>query len=71
MLTGNKRFKDMRPEFQRMLSDARAGKFNLIIVKSISRFARNTETMLNTVRELKERWALALYFNCKTLIWTL
>lgn len=46
-------YKDMRPEFQRMLSDARAGKFNLIIVKSISRFARNTETMLNTVRELK------------------
>ena len=31
-----------RPEFQRMLADCRAGKVDLIITKSISRFARNT-----------------------------
>ena len=43
-----------RPEFQRMLADARDGKFDLIVTKSISRFARNTTTVLKYVRELKE-----------------
>ena len=42
-----------RPEFQRMLSDCRAGKIDQIITKSISRFARNTVTSLQVVRELK------------------
>ena len=46
--------KDCREEFQRMLSDCRAGKINMIITKSISRFARNTVTLLETVRELKD-----------------
>ena len=46
--------KDCRGEFQRMLSDCRAGKINMIITKSISRFARNTVTLLETVRELKD-----------------
>jgi site-specific DNA recombinase len=46
-------YKENRPEFQRMLADARAGKIDLIIVKSISRFARNTETTLKATRELK------------------
>ena len=45
---------DSRPEFQRMIELARAGKIDLIITKSISRFARNTAIMLETVRELKE-----------------
>ena len=45
--------KDMRPEFQRMLADCRDGKIDMIITKSISRFARNTVTLLETVRELK------------------
>lgn len=45
--------KDNRPEFQRLLNDCRAGKLDLIITKSISRLARNTVTMLETVRELK------------------
>lgn len=49
-LTGTK---DNRDNFQRMLSDCRAGKIDLVITKSISRFARNTVTLLNTVRELK------------------
>ena len=42
-----------RPEFQRLLADCRAGKIDLILTKSISRFARNTVTLLETVRELK------------------
>lgn len=46
--------KDDRPEFQRMLADARAGKFDMVITKSVTRFARNTVTLLSTVRELKQ-----------------
>lgn len=43
-----------RPEFQRMIADCKAGKIDLIITKSISRFARNTTTVLKYTRELKE-----------------
>jgi DNA invertase Pin-like site-specific DNA recombinase len=43
-----------RPEFQRMLADCRAGRIDTVLTKSISRFARNTVTLLNTVRELKD-----------------
>ena len=42
-----------RPAFQKILADCRAGKIDQILVKSISRFARNTVTLLTTVRELK------------------
>ncbi|MDR1464741.1 MAG: recombinase family protein [Oscillospiraceae bacterium] len=45
--------KDSRAEFQRLLVDCKAGKIDQIITKSISRFARNTVTLLQTVRELK------------------
>jgi DNA invertase Pin-like site-specific DNA recombinase len=45
--------KDERPEFQRLIADCRAGLIDMIITKSISRFARNTVTMLEVVRELK------------------
>ena len=45
--------KDSRAEFQRMLDDCRAGKIDQVITKSITRFARNTVTLLKTVRELK------------------
>ena len=45
--------KDNRAEFQRLLTDCRNGKIDMVITKSISRFARNTVTMLETVRELK------------------
>ena len=47
-------FKEKRPGFQSMMADARKGKFDLIITKSISRFARNTDTLLKAVRELKD-----------------
>ena len=50
-LTGTK---DVRPEFQRLLADCRAGKVDMVITKSTTRFARNTVTMLETVRMLKE-----------------
>lgn len=42
-----------RPEFQRMLDDCEAGKIDIILTKSISRFARNTVDLLETVRHLK------------------
>ena len=45
--------KDSRENFQRLLADCRSGKVDMIITKSISRFARNTVTVLKTVRELK------------------
>lgn len=50
-LTGTK---ENRENFQKLLSECRAGHIDLIITKSISRFARNTVTLLETVRELKE-----------------
>jgi len=43
-----------RDDFNRMLADCREGKIDLIITKSISRFARNTLDCLNYVRELKD-----------------
>ena len=49
-ITGSK---EERPGFMQMISDAREGKFELIIVKSISRFARNTAIILKYLRELK------------------
>lgn len=45
--------KDTRAEFQRLLTDCRNGKIDMVITKSITRFARNTVTLLETVRELK------------------
>ena len=49
-LTGTK---DDRDGFQRLLADCRTGKIDMVLTKSISRFARNTVTLLETVRELK------------------
>ena len=43
-----------RDEFNRMIADCRSGKIDIIITKSISRFARNTLDCLNYVRELTE-----------------
>lgn len=45
--------KDDRANFQRMLQDCRAGRIDMVMTKSVSRFARNTVTLLETVRELK------------------
>jgi DNA invertase Pin-like site-specific DNA recombinase len=54
--------KDTRPEFQRLLADCRKGLIDEIITKSISRFARNTVTLLETVRELKSL-GVGVYFE--------
>ena len=43
-----------RPEFIRLLADCNAGKIDIILTKSISRFARNTVDLLETVRHLKD-----------------
>ena len=46
--------KDNREQFNKLLDECRNKKIDMIITKSISRFARNTVTMLETVRKLKE-----------------
>lgn len=47
--------------FQRMLKDAKTGKINLIIVKSITRFARNQLDSIRLAKELKEQ-GVRIYF---------
>lgn len=51
-----------RDGFNQMIEDALAGKIDLIITKSVSRFARNTVDSLTTVRELKEK-GIEIYFE--------
>ena len=58
-LTGTK---DSRPEFQRMLTDCKEGKIDRILTKSLSRFARNTVTVLESVRMLKSL-GIDVYFE--------
>lgn len=53
---------ESRPQFQKMLGKARAGEIDLIITKSISRFARNTVTVLKVARELKEQ-GVGIFFE--------
>lgn len=58
-----------RDGFNQMVEDALAGKIDLIITKSVSRFARNTVDSLITIRELKEK-GVEIYFE-KENVWTL
>lgn len=58
-----------REGFNRMIADALAGKIDLIVTKSVSRFARNTVDSLTAVRQLKEK-GIEVYFE-KESIWTL
>ena len=51
-----------------MIDDALAGKIDLIVTKSVSRFARNTVDSLTTIRKLKEN-SIECYFE-KENIWT-
>lgn len=44
---------EKREDFQRMMADCRSGFIDQILVKSISRFARNTKDCLQAIRELK------------------
>jgi site-specific DNA recombinase len=50
-----------RTQFNRMIQDARNGKINLILVKSISRFGHNTLDLLKCVRELKTLGVAVLF----------
>lgn len=59
-ITGTR--KEGRTEFNRMIRDARDGRINLIITKSISRFVRNTADCLEIVRHLKEL-GVAVFFE--------
>ena len=51
-----------RKEFQRMINDAKSGMIDLIIAKSMSRFARNTLDTLTYIRDLKAR-GVECYFQ--------
>ncbi len=55
-------FKENRDGFQNMIDDALSGKIDLIITKSISRFARNTEVFLDSIRKLREKH-IDVYFE--------
>ncbi len=59
-ITGTK--VDKREDFQRLINDCIAGKIDMIITKSISRFARNTLDTLRYVRMLKEK-NIAVFFE--------
>ena len=58
-----------RDGFKQMIEDALDGKIDLIITKSVSRFARNTVDSLSNVRKLKDK-GVEIYFE-KENIWTL
>ena len=57
-----------RDGFNKMVADALDGRIDLIITKSVSRFARNTVDSLTTIRKLKEH-KVECYFE-KENIWT-
>ena len=57
-----------RDGFNSMVSDALDGRIDLIVTKSVSRFARNTVDSLTTIRKLKEH-GTEVYFE-KENIWT-
>lgn len=66
-ITGTNRKR--RVNFNRMIDDAKAGKIDLIVTKSISRFARNTVDTISLTRELK-RIGVEVFFE-KENIWSL
>ena len=51
-----------RDEFNRLIDDCMAGKIDLVVTKSISRFARNTLDCLNYIRQLKDK-NIAVFFE--------
>ncbi|MBR4742665.1 MAG: recombinase family protein [Oscillospiraceae bacterium] len=57
-----------REGFKRMIADTLDGRIDLIVTKSVSRFARNTVDSLTTIRQLKEN-GIEVYFE-KENIWT-
>ena len=57
-----------RDGFKQMIADAMEGKIDLIVTKSVSRFARNTVDSLSTIRMLKDK-GVEVFFE-KESIWT-
>lgn len=55
-----------REEFNRMMEDCRAGKIDRVLVKSISRFARNTKEYIQFVRELL-RLGISIHFEKESI----
>ena len=55
-----------RDQFNKMIADCKAGKIDMIITKSISRFARNTLDCLNFVRLLKDLGIGVVFENINT-----
>ena len=53
---------DRREGFNRMIEDCLARAIDLVLTKSISRFARNTADSVSTIRKLKEK-GIAVYFE--------
>lgn len=56
-----------RVEFQRMIEECKQGKIDMVITKSISRFARNTVDALKIIRELKEI-DVGVYFEKENIL---
>ena len=57
-----------REAFNRMMADAKDGKIDLIITKSVSRFARNVENFLTAVRKLSEHNPrIGIYFESENI----
>ena len=52
-----------RPEFLHMIEDAKKGKFDLIITREVSRFARNTVDALSYTRQMKAMGVDVLFIN--------
>ena len=59
-ITGTNRYK--RDHFNQMIEDCKSGKIEMIITKSISRFARNTVDTLQIIRELKN-YRVGVFFE--------
>lgn len=55
-----------RSQFNRMMADCEKGKIDLVITKSISRWARNTVDSLNSIRKLKGL-GIAIYFEKESI----
>lgn len=67
-ITGTK--KRNRKEFQRMLEDAKRGMFDVLFVKDVSRFARNTLDSLESVRMLKDHNVDIVFVNNQGILET-
>ncbi len=57
---------DKRPSFMRMIQDAKFNKFDLIITKDVSRFARDLEDSIHYIRKLKE-YGVGIFFENQSL----